>query len=131
MIFQTSYSLPAEETYQTSLDPLLMGPDWSRFRDPTPVQPILGVISTLQLLTPNDDERRTVVDIGQLRRERTCSIEKEKFMASPTMSKSPYIQRLELVRDTITSHTKLGEKAASELAEHVLHVLNSIPEKMR
>lgn len=52
-------------------------------------------------------------------------------MASPTMVKSPYIQRLELVRDTITSHTKLGDKAASELAEHVLDALNSIPEKMR
>jgi len=71
------------------------------------------------------------VDIGQLGYERTCSIEKEKFMASPTMFKSPYVQRLELVRDTITAHTKLGDQAASELAEHVLHALNSIPEKMR
>jgi Family of unknown function (DUF6307) len=52
-------------------------------------------------------------------------------MASPTMSKSPYVQRLELVRDTITSHSKLEDKAASELAEHVLEALSSIPEKMR
>jgi hypothetical protein len=52
-------------------------------------------------------------------------------MASPTTFQSPYLQRLELVRDTITSHSKLGDKAASELAEHVLHVLNSIPEKVR
>jgi Family of unknown function (DUF6307) len=29
------------------------------------------------------------------------------------------------------SHSKLGDKAASELAEHVLHALNSIPEKVR
>jgi hypothetical protein len=41
------------------------------------------------------------------------------------------VHRLELVRDTITSHTKLGEKEASELAAHVLDTLNSIPEKIR
>lgn len=83
------------------------------------------------LLTPHDDKRRNVVDIGQLRYERTCSIEKEKLMASPTMFKSPYVLRLELVRDTITSHSKLRGKEASELAEHVLDALNSIPEKIR
>jgi Family of unknown function (DUF6307) len=48
-------------------------------------------------------------------------------MALPT----PYVQRLELVRDTITAHSKLSDKAANELAVHVLHALNSIPEKMR
>jgi Family of unknown function (DUF6307) len=63
--------------------------------------------------------------------ERTCPIEKEKLMASPTTFRSPYVHRLELVRDTITSHSKLGDKAASELAEHVLEALNSIPEKIR
>lgn len=52
-------------------------------------------------------------------------------MTSPTTSHSPYLQRLELVRDTIKSHSKLGDKTASELAEHVLLALNSIPEKMR
>jgi Family of unknown function (DUF6307) len=52
-------------------------------------------------------------------------------MASPTTLRSPYVQRLELVRDTITSHTKLGDKEAGELAEHVLDALNSIPEKIR
>jgi hypothetical protein len=52
-------------------------------------------------------------------------------MASPTMVRSPYVLRLELVRDTITSNTKLGGKEASELAEHVLDALNSIPEKIR
>jgi hypothetical protein len=73
----------------------------------------------------------TVEAIGQLECERTCSIEKEKLMASPTTFRSPYVHRLELVRDTITSHTKLGDKEASELAEHVLDALNSIPEKIR
>ena len=52
-------------------------------------------------------------------------------MASPTTLRSPYLLRVELVRDTITSHTKLGGKEASELAEHVLDALNSIPEKVR
>jgi hypothetical protein len=63
--------------------------------------------------------------------ERTCSIEKEKLMASPTTFRSPYVLRLELVRDTITSHSKLGDEEASDLAEHVLQALNSIPEKIR
>lgn len=52
-------------------------------------------------------------------------------MTSPTTFRTPYDLRVELVRDTITNHSKLGDKAASELAVHVLHALNSIPEKMR
>jgi hypothetical protein len=52
-------------------------------------------------------------------------------MSSPTTFRTPYDVRLELVKDTITSHSKLGDKAAAELAVHVLHTLNSIPEKMR
>ena len=52
-------------------------------------------------------------------------------MASPIALRTPYIQRLELVKDTIRTHSKLGDKAASELAVHVLHALNSIPEKAR
>ena len=52
-------------------------------------------------------------------------------MASPTELRTPYIQRVELISDTIKAHSKLGDKAASDLAVHVLHALNSIPEKMR
>ncbi len=52
-------------------------------------------------------------------------------MSSPTTIRTPYDQRVELVRDMITAHSKLGDKGASELAVHVLHALNSIPEKMR
>jgi len=52
-------------------------------------------------------------------------------MSSPTTIRTPYDQRVELVSDIITAHSKLGDKAASELAVHVLHALNSIPEKMR
>lgn len=52
-------------------------------------------------------------------------------MASPTLIRTPYDRRVELVADTIKSHSKLGDKAAAELAVHVLHALNSIPEKIR
>ena len=75
--------------------------------------------------------RRTVSAIGQLGYERTCLAKKENMMASPTTVRSPYEQRLILVADTIKGHSKRGDKAAGELAVHVLHVLNSIPEKVR
>jgi hypothetical protein len=52
-------------------------------------------------------------------------------MASPTPLRTPYIERLELVSDIIGAHSKLDDAAAGELAVHVLHALNSIPEKMR
>lgn len=52
-------------------------------------------------------------------------------MASPTTIRTPYELRLELVSDTIKAHSKLADKAASELAVRVLHTLNSIPEKIR
>jgi Family of unknown function (DUF6307) len=83
------------------------------------------------VVTPNDDNRRNVADVGQLDNERKCPIEKENLMASPTATRSPYFLRLELVRDTLMSHSKLKDKEASDLAEHVLQALNSIPEKIR
>ena len=53
-------------------------------------------------------------------------------MASPTILRTtPYDRRVELVADTIKAHSKLGDKAAAELAVHVLHTLNSIPEIIR
>jgi hypothetical protein len=85
----------------------------------------------VSVLTPSDEKRRNVVGIGQLGCEQTCSTEKEIMTASPMTFRSPYVQRLELVSDTIRSHSQLGDKAASELAEHVLDALNSIPEKVR
>ena len=85
----------------------------------------------MSVLTPSDEKRRNVVGIGQLGCEQTCSTEKEIMTASPMTFRSPYVQRLELVSDTIRSHSQLGDKAASELAEHVLDALNSIPEKVR
>jgi hypothetical protein len=74
---------------------------------------------------------RNVIGIGQLDYERTCSTEKDSAMTSPTILGTPYMQRLELVKDTIKTHSKLGDKAASDLAVHILHTLNSIPEKVR
>jgi len=56
---------------------------------------------------------------------------KGNVMASPTTLRTPYEQRIDLVKGTITAHSKLGDKAAAELAVHVLHALNSIPEKVR
>jgi hypothetical protein len=52
-------------------------------------------------------------------------------MSVHTLSRTPYELRLELVTDTLKNHSKLGDKAAGDLAVHVLHALNSIPEKMR
>jgi hypothetical protein len=52
-------------------------------------------------------------------------------MTAATKIRTPYDLRIELVADTIKAHSKLGDKAAGELAVHVLHTLNSIPEKIR
>ena len=83
-------------------------------------------------MKPARGKGRNVIYIGPLDCEPTCSTEKENLMASPTTTvRTPYDVRLDLVADTIKSHSKLAEKAASELAVHVLHALNSIPEKMR
>ncbi|MGK2882240.1 MAG: DUF6307 family protein [Mycobacterium sp.] len=52
-------------------------------------------------------------------------------MATATVIHTPYERRVELVHDVITTHSKLNKKAADELAVHILHALNSIPEKVR
>jgi hypothetical protein len=52
-------------------------------------------------------------------------------MASLAQLRSPYTQRVDLVRDTITAHTDLDDDSAGALAVHILHALNSIPEIMR
>ena len=45
--------------------------------------------------------------------------------------RSPYDKRLQLVVDTIQQHEKLSDQATSELAVHVLHALDHIPERVR
>ena len=52
-------------------------------------------------------------------------------MDSRTTIRTPYEIRLQLVTDTISAHSKLGNDAAGKLAVNVLHALNSIPEKVR
>jgi hypothetical protein len=52
-------------------------------------------------------------------------------MASPVRFRTPYDTRVDLVRDTITAHSKLNQDQAGELAVHVLHALQSIPAKVR
>lgn len=52
-------------------------------------------------------------------------------MSAPTEPRTPYMKRVELVAETIKTHSKLKDEAARELAVHVLHALNSIPEQMR
>jgi hypothetical protein len=71
------------------------------------------------------------MSIGPLDYEPTCSTKKENSMASSKLLRSPYDQRVDLVKDTIKDHSKLGDDAAEKLAVHVLHALNSIPEKVR
>jgi Family of unknown function (DUF6307) len=109
----------------------LVGPDCPPLLHDAELIGSSGDDAPVSVPTPSAEKWRNVVDIEQLGCERTCSTEKENLMASPTTFRSPYVQRVELVRDTIMSHSKLGDKAASELAEHVLHALNSIPEKVR
>ncbi|CAM3528078.1 DUF6307 domain-containing protein [Kibdelosporangium persicum] len=44
---------------------------------------------------------------------------------------SLYDQRVNLVKDTLTKHSKLDEKNSLELAERILDALDHIPEKVR
>lgn len=52
-------------------------------------------------------------------------------MATSSTFRTPYEKRVQLVQDSIQGNSKLGDKAAGELAVQVLHALDSIPEKMR
>jgi uncharacterized protein DUF6307 len=44
---------------------------------------------------------------------------------------SLYEQRIRLVAQALTQHSKLSEKEAADLAIHVLYALDHIPEKVR
>ncbi len=46
-------------------------------------------------------------------------------------SETPYEHRVRRVRDSLREHSKLDDTAATELAVHVLHTLDTIPEKIR
>jgi Family of unknown function (DUF6307) len=42
-----------------------------------------------------------------------------------------YEQRIRFVQNTIQEHSKLGDKASRDLAVHVVHALDHIPETTR
>ncbi|MFI5778952.1 DUF6307 family protein [Nocardia sp. NPDC051570] len=42
-----------------------------------------------------------------------------------------YEQRVARVRDVVLKYSKLDDNAATELAVHMLHALDTIPEKVR
>lgn len=44
---------------------------------------------------------------------------------------SQHEQRLQLVQDALKAHSKLSDKAAHELAGHVLDALDHMPAKVR
>ena len=44
---------------------------------------------------------------------------------------SAYERRLKMVEDVLTDRTKLGDKAARDIAVHVLRALDHIPEHVR
>jgi hypothetical protein len=52
-------------------------------------------------------------------------------MSPGTTLPTPYENRLKLVQDTMTMYSVLDDDAAGKLAVHVLHALDSIPEKIR
>jgi hypothetical protein len=52
-------------------------------------------------------------------------------MATQPMIMSQYEQRVTIVRDIVKSHSKISEKAASEIAVRILQVLDTVPEKLR
>jgi len=52
-------------------------------------------------------------------------------MTATTVYVSRYDQRVRLVADVIAENSKLGDKAAVEMAKHVLNALDLVPEKIR
>ncbi|WP_367127692.1 DUF6307 family protein [Saccharothrix sp. HUAS TT1] len=51
-------------------------------------------------------------------------------MTTPTYL-SLYERRIELVREALSAHSELSRKDARDLAVHVLHALDRIPENLR
>jgi hypothetical protein len=52
-------------------------------------------------------------------------------MSSSGTYVSVYEQRVKLVAEVLRAHAELDEKAARDLAVHVLYALDHIPEKVR
>ena len=47
-------------------------------------------------------------------------------MASPTLLRTPYDLRVQLVKDTIEKHSKIGDEAAGDLAVLLDSVLDEL-----
>jgi hypothetical protein len=52
-------------------------------------------------------------------------------MTTKSTYRSPYEIRVNLIQETLRKYSSLDDAAARDLAVHVLHALNSIPEKIR
>jgi hypothetical protein len=50
---------------------------------------------------------------------------------TPTTYASRYEQRVALVAHALTQNSQLDDKTAADLAVHVLHAIDRIPEKVR
>jgi hypothetical protein len=51
--------------------------------------------------------------------------------ANDTQFVSAYDRRVMLVRDQIMAHSTLDEKVASKIAVHILHAIDTMPERIR
>ena len=58
-------------------------------------------------------------------------LNRKETVKSGSTFRSPYEKRLKLVQETLRKYSSLDDAAAAELAVHVLHALDSIPEKIR
>ena len=52
-------------------------------------------------------------------------------MTLETLFVSRYERRVKLAQDVVQSRTTLDDKAAFELAVHLVHALDTVPEKTR
>jgi len=52
-------------------------------------------------------------------------------MSTDTTLASRYDRRVTIVRDIVKQHSKLSDKAALAMAVHMVHALDTIPEKLR
>ncbi len=84
-----------------------------------------------------DDQRRQPIHGLKLATSSAFSFEehtrqnRKETVKSGSTFRSPYEKRLKLVQETLRKYSSLDDAAAGELAVHVLHALDSIPEKVR
>jgi Family of unknown function (DUF6307) len=81
----------------------------------------------------NSLKRRSVGDVeaSSFRSANTLDRLGKNIMIPGTTLPTPYENRLKLVQGTMTMYSALDDDTAGKLAVHVLHALDSIPEKIR